>query len=268
MNTREKQMLELLIKGRAEYGFAAVKAEFEAEGTRSDELLRLLEIARRSGVGVGIKIGGCEAIRDLYECRQYGVDYVIAPMVETAYALSKFVLARDKCFPGDERGDTKFLFNVETITAYENLTAMTEVAGKADIGMVFGRVDFAGSLGKDRSFVDSAEMTGFVSTVAKAAASVDVEVVAGGGISPSSVAPLRKVRQARLDRFETRKIIFDASILDGNRIDDALALAIDFELLWLQNKRDYYHAISIEDDARIAMIEARRRAKAPVRAAA
>jgi hypothetical protein len=93
-------------------------------------------------------------------------------------------------------------------------------------------------------------------------------MVAGGGISPSSVAPLRKVRQARLDRFETRKIIFDAAVLDGGCVDAALGHAMDFELLWLQNKREYYRAISIEDDARIGMIEARRRVPAPTRAAA
>lgn len=261
MNTYEKRMLAILEKGRAEAGILAVKAEFEAEGTRTDELLRLLEIARRAGLKVALKIGGCEALRDLIECRQFGADYIIAPMVETPYALSKFVAGKDKFFGKDEQEDVRFLFNVETRATFDHIDELGKMARDGNVGMVFGRVDFAGSMGHTRDFVNSAEMTSFIEKVSTVARHNDLELVVGGGVSPESIAPLQQVRKTRLDRFETRKVIFDGAVLEGATTQLGLELAIEFELLWLQNKRDYYSTIAAEDKARIEMMEKRQKSK-------
>ena len=154
MNTLERKMLDLLKRGRQEFGVVAIKAEFEAEGTRPDEYLRLLELTYKAGLDVALKIGGCEAVSDLLSSKLYGVNYIIAPMVETPYALSKFIEAKDKVYSADEAQDTDFLFNLETETTLGNFDEMVSVAkGKVD-GVVFGRVDFTLSRGMPRGAVN------------------------------------------------------------------------------------------------------------------
>ncbi len=256
MNPIEYRMLDMLKKGRDQFGVVAIKAEFEAEGTRPDELLRLLELACRADLKVALKIGGCEAISDLHASRLYGAGYIIAPMVETAYALSKFVQAKNKVYADGDTA-TDFLFNLETETALANLSEMLPLAKEELSGIVFGRVDFTMSRGLTRAAIDDRQITDSVLLVAHACAEHDLELVVGGGVAVESAPALRKMRAVRLDRFETRKVIFDGAAAESPDFEAAIGNAVAFELAWLQNKRDYYKAMADEDLARIRMIQER-----------
>lgn len=266
MNSAERRMLDMLKKGRDQYGVVAVKAEFEAEGTRPDELLRLLDLTRRVDLKVALKIGGCEAVSDLLASKLYGVDHVIAPMVETRYALSKYIDAKNKTY-GEDTGGTKFLFNLETESTLGNLEAMLPLAAEGVDGIVFGRVDFTLSRGLPRKAVNTREISDAVLVVAEACRANDLELVVGGSVSPEAIEALRAFRKIRLDRFETRKIVFDGAAADAADIEDGIANAVAFELAWLENKRDYYRAAADEDSSRIRMMQERAGTAAPAKLA-
>ncbi len=259
MNSYEKKMVELLRYGKEYGGVVAAKAEFEAEGTRTDELLRLLEISNKAGVGLALKIGGCEAIRDLLEAKQFGVRYIIAPMVETPYALSKYISAKQKVFKGPEQSDVTFLFNIETTTSFENIEPMLDLAAKRPgcDGVVFGRVDFCGSMGLGREGIETEQVTFAGESVARLCRAKGLQFVVGGAVSIDALPNLRRFHAVHLDRFETRKMVFQSSALGSEYLSQVLRNAVHFELLWLLNKRDYYGLLHREDQTRIDMLESR-----------
>ena len=85
----------------------------------------------------------------------------------------------------------------------------------------------------------------------------DLILTIGGGINEDSIQYLQKLREIRLDRFESRKIVFDSRILNEKNINEALSLAFEFELLWLENKSEQYQQIVKEDSERIEMLRKR-----------
>ena len=252
-------MVKLLEIGKEKYGVLAVKAEFEAEGTRVDELLRLIDISRTVGLNLTVKIGGCEAIRDLLEAKQFGAKYIVAPMIETPYALSKYVSAIDIVYDHDEIEDTEFLFNIETVTGLSSLSELiAEVKVSERVkGIVFGRSDYVGSTGSKILNVNSPEVTKDILKVASAAKNSELQLVVGGGVSIDAIDNLRKIREIHLTKFETRKVVFHSDALDAENIEQGLLNAVYFEMMWLSNKREYYGRITNEDANRIATLEKR-----------
>lgn len=258
MNLNEKKLAELVRRINERGHLKSIKAEFEAEGTRSDELLRLLDVTRTCNVPLTLKIGGCEAVKDLYEARQFGARYIVAPMIESEYALSKFCNTIVKVYPREEAEEVDFLFNLETIQAFNHFEDIVRVAIESPViaGVVFGRTDFSGSLGLEGD-VQNNQVTECIESVARRLLETDLDLVVGGAISISSLPELNRIAKHRLTRFETRKVVFDGSRLADDDLAESLLDAVHFEMLWLINKSNYYGALHQEDKLRISQLENR-----------
>ena len=258
MNILEREMISLLTDLKENHDVIQIKAEFEAEASRMVELARLKDVVSSAGLPLIMKIGGVEAITDIYNCLTIGVAGIVAPMAETAFAMSKFVKAIAKFVPEDNREDIEFAANIETITAYENIDKILEVK---DINLLssitVGRVDFTSSMKLDRSSVNSKEMLEMCREIFKKAKAKSFGTALGGAISLESIPFLKQLNDDSLiNKFETRKIVFKNTALDKN-IEKGLLKAIEFELLWLKSKKRYYSQANVEDDHRIEMLEKR-----------
>lgn len=259
MNHLEKQMVELLTDLRENYHVTGVKAEFEAEGTRIEEAMRLKEVSMMAGLDMTLKIGGCEAIKDMFEASSLGVTHVVAPMVETAYALKKYLGAVNIAFRPEDQEGMNFLINLETITAIKNfdeMLALPEI-DKLD-GIVVGRVDLSRSLGLTPEHVNGEQVLDLALQAAAKAKARGMKVIVGGGVSVHALPFFKAFPAGHLDRFETRKVVFSCPGALNNP-EVAFLKAVEFELMWLKNKKNYYGAIHREDDARLAMMEERYR---------
>lgn len=258
MNSLELEMIGLLKNLKENYGVVGIKAEFESEGSRIVELMRLKDVIDRADLPLTIKIGGCEAVSNIYDALSIGAKGIVAPMCETAYAVSKFLDAIETFVAEDNRKDIEFGLTFETITAYRNIDEILALPKiKLLQCLTFGRVDFTGSLGKGRDYVDSDDMGGYCNDILrKVKRRSDMKTTLGGAISYNSIQFIKTYFcVGLLDRFETRKVIYGIDALP--KIEQGLTEGIKFELAWLISKRRYYHRIHNEDEKRITMLEER-----------
>ncbi len=258
MNKIEQKMVDILKDLKENFGAISVRAEFEAEGTKLEELLRLKEISMTAGLGLTLKIGGCESIRDMLEAHTVGVNYIVAPMVESPYALRKYLQAIEKIFPTDELKNIEVLCNIETKIACENLHKMIEIPEiKFLKGIVIERVDLCFSIGKSEKDINDDDINEIVLNTIKKAKDGGLSCTVGGGVSAHSLAFFKSIPNGFLDRYETRKVCFSFPEAIKSDPEKGILKALGFELLWLKNKTGYLKGIYESDTARMELIERR-----------
>lgn len=260
MNIFEEKMVEILKDLAENHGAVGLKAEFEDEGTDFSEAMRLKELGLCSGLDITIKIGGCCAIKDIQDAKIIGAGTLVAPMIESPYAAKKYIEAYRSVLKSEEIDGMSFYINIETKNGCDNLDEILEVSSGDIDGIVIGRTDLTGSLGMSKDQVNSEIIYDYTSMVAGKVKQQNKEVIIGGAVSEMSVPFFRKISSDYMDKYETRKVIFNYSddISDEN-IASGIMKAIQFEIMWLKNKSRCYNKIYDNDIRRIKSLENRYR---------
>lgn len=258
MKTREFKCVKILTDLIENDGLIGIKTSFEDEGALFEETIRLKEICNQAKTKVTLKIGGPEAIRDIKDSMTIGVKGIVAPMVESAFGLKKFIQAVNNNLPADVVESLQLNVNLETIAAVKSANQILSISEAQSLyGVTVGRVDLVSSMGKDRTYVNSDEILSLAKDTFTKAKEIGLKACLGGAVSVDSYQFLKKLHsEGLLDKFETRYAIFDPSIALKN-LSRALSKAQMFEYEWLMVKHEHYTNYANQDIKRIKMIQER-----------
>ncbi len=251
----EKKLEACLAQLKQKFGLCAVKAEFEAEGASFRDLVRLRRWTARQDIALHLKIGGVEAVRDIKDAFDLGVDGLIAPMVESPFGVTKFTEAVGPIFSGR---DVYKSINIETRTAVLHIDdILAQAKGKID-NITIGRTDLSHSYFDQEVKPDCEFISDLIQSISYKVRAAGLTLTIGGSITTKSVDQFRGNRKSfedRISSIETRKIILPIeSFLEKER---ALEEALRFEELYLRAKLETEQMLSQADRDRLAKLKSR-----------
>ena len=252
--------LENKLRQLKRLGIQGVKQSLEDEGSSFQEITVMRDLTKKLGLKLNIKIGGCEAKNDIFFCKKISSDSIVAPMVESEYAVKKFI----QCAKIDK--NNKLLVNLETNNALKNIYKIVKSKPFQYLdGVVIGRSDIAGSLGLSKSEVNSIKIFKKVKQAfseLKKKSKRKLIFKMGGSITPKSKDFIQKLHQFGLVHFiETRNIEIKVSKKNINNLKELIEKSFEFETLWLKFKLKLNNSAKSlkyrEDKKRVREIENR-----------
>ena len=163
----EQKLFDQLTRLKEEYDLRGVKVEFEAEGSSFRDLARLRRITDQLGVPLYLKIGGVEALRDIKDSLEVGVDGLIAPMVESRFGVKKFTDAVASIYKNKSIHRS---INIETRQAVANLDEILELGRDGIDNVTIGRTDlsfsyFDSKVSPDSDFIFDLRISGITLSI-------------------------------------------------------------------------------------------------------
>ena len=223
---------------------SGLKTGTEVEDMGFDEIGFLAEIAREI-VPVTVKIGGAEARNDMRNCLRLEISTVLAPMIETVYALSNFAQSAREIFESADQPPA-LAINIESLTAVQNFDQMLESKAAAALSQItVGRSDLSRSMHLP---IDDPEVSAVALSVIKKVNNRGLISSLGGGLSLENIDQLARLP---LSQINTRHTIFrndsdfqanaSARLLQGLMFEERLYNAMS--KLFPEKKEHYLHRV-------------------------
>jgi 4-hydroxy-2-oxoheptanedioate aldolase len=251
----EQQLTNQLACLKNEFDLSAVKAEFEAEGSSFRDLVRLRRLTAQQNIPLYLKIGGVEALRDLKDAFDLGVDGIIAPMVESPFGAVKFINAVKSIF--FEKKIFKSI-NIETQDSVKNIDKILEIVkGKID-NITIGRTDLSQSYFDDSIKPDSNFIFDLVERLSYDIQKNGLTITVGGSVNRESIYLLSRLNDkigGKITNIETRKVVLPVNQMLGQK--KAFFEALRFEELYLQFKLECEEFLSRSERERLEEIKTR-----------
>jgi hypothetical protein len=249
----EQKIFDQLIRLQEKYDLEGVKAEFEAEGSSFRDLVRLRRITNKLNIPLYLKIGGVEALRDVKDSLEIGVDGLIAPMVESAFALKKFLDGVASIY---KNTDVHLSINIETQKGVESLEKILDLGkGRID-NITVGRTDLSSSYFDSRVDPDSDFIFSLLENLAESISKAGINMTVGGSLSKKSIEIFKRDldKWSRLfNTFETRKVILPTAVMLEK--EKSIVEALRFEELYILSKKEMSDLFMESETTRLARLK-------------
>ncbi|MFN3605117.1 MAG: aldolase/citrate lyase family protein [Leptonema sp. (in: bacteria)] len=218
------EKLQSALKELKDFGLYALKTGTEVEDMTFEEIQFLREISKGI-VPLNVKIGGPEARNDIRFLLSIDTDCIIAPMIESPYALTNFIKTLDELKKQHQK-ETKAGINIETITGYMQLNAiLNNPYAKSLTQITAARTDFSNSMGLDADHPKVIELCKEIIINCK---KKGIETSIGGSIHSGIIESLS--REIPSDFINTRHMVIVREILAKNPVP-ILKKHLEFEIL-------------------------------------
>jgi len=197
-----KHLQEKLTILHENHHVVGLKTGTEVEDMGFEEIELIKSVA--GDLPLTVKIGGPEARNDIRQCIKIGVNVILAPMVETVYALTNFVKTVESIAEESTVTLPLLAVNIESKTAVRNLDEMLHSKAVSRLYQAtIGRSDLSKSM---HLSVDDAEVINAARQAIKKLNRHGLVTSLGGGITIENIRAVSL--EIPVNKINTRHVVF------------------------------------------------------------